>query len=68
MKYLTKFYEVPLISLLNEESLKNLNNVFHTNYRAKGKRSTARIIQNIKLSELKKLMQTKPEGGGYVEK
>ena len=68
MKYLTKFYEVPLINLLRKEDLRKLNSLFNTTYKPEKLRSTARIIEQVRREELyaiDRLMREKPVGGGY---
>ena len=57
--------EVPLINLLRPEDLKKLNIRFGRNWRPQGVETTARIIEEVRLEELKRLMESKPAGGGY---
>ncbi len=56
--------EVPLINLLKPEDLENLNKRFGTYYKPH-RESTARIIEEVRLEELARLMRQKPERGGY---
>jgi hypothetical protein len=57
--------EVPLINLLSREDLKKLNIRFNRNYKPEKVESFARIIEETRLEELKKLMESKPTGGIY---
>lgn len=68
MKYLTQFHEVPLIELLDEKSLEAINRRFGRNYTKKMKRSVAGIKEILRFKDLKRLMEAKPERGGYVQK
>ncbi|MCX6383157.1 MAG: hypothetical protein NTV16_01520 [Actinobacteria bacterium] len=64
MKYLTKFYEVPLINMLRPEDLNRLNARFRMHHKPQ-RIETARIIEQVRLDEIDRLMRTKPVGGGY---
>ena len=65
MKYITQFHEVPLVELLDDKSLEAINRRFGRSYTKKMKRRVARIKEILGFKELKKLMEQKPEGGGY---
>jgi hypothetical protein len=57
--------EVPLINLLRPEDLRKLNIRFGRNWKPEKVKETARIIDEVRLEELKRLMESKPVGGGY---
>jgi len=65
MKYITEFHEVPLVELLDDKSLEAINRRFGRSYTKKKKESVARLKEILRFKELKKLMEAKPEGGGY---
>jgi len=68
MKYKTEQApEVPLLNLISKTDLERLNKRFHRNYKPERPKAFARIIQSLRFSELKKLMEEKPNKGGYGE-